>query len=74
MRPAAKDEDGAEPGETISEFRQRLNLFVKHHLKDAPASTRNDYKDGPVYQARKDIIQSFLKAAVGSKKCAHCDG
>ncbi|KAF8713719.1 DNA-directed RNA polymerase subunit beta', partial [Rhizoctonia solani] len=74
MRPGTKSEEGAEPGETISEFRRRLGLFVKHHLKDAPASTRNDYKDGPVYQARKDVIQSFLKAAVGCKKCAHCDG
>ncbi|CAE6465127.1 unnamed protein product, partial [Rhizoctonia solani] len=74
MRAGAKNETGEEPGETISQFRKRLNLFVKLHLEDAPASTRNDYKDGPVYQARKDAIQSFLKAAVGSKKCAHCDG
>ncbi|CAE6409455.1 unnamed protein product [Rhizoctonia solani] len=74
IRPGTKDEDGGEPGETISEFRQRLNLFVKHHLKEVPASTRNDYKDGPVYQARKDVIQSFLKGVVGCKKCIHCDG
>ncbi|CAE6502913.1 unnamed protein product [Rhizoctonia solani] len=74
MRPGTKIEEGGEPGETISEFKQRLGLFVRHHLKDAPASTRNDYKDGPVYQARKDVIQAFLKAAVGCKKCAHCDG
>ncbi|KAG8759359.1 hypothetical protein FRC11_002067, partial [Ceratobasidium sp. 423] len=74
MRPGTKVEDGDEPGETISEFKQRLALFVKHQLKDAPASTRNDYKDGPVYQARKDVIQSFLKAAVNYKKCVHCDG
>ncbi|KEP54180.1 DNA-directed RNA polymerase [Rhizoctonia solani 123E] len=74
IRPGTKNEDSGEPGETISEFRQRLNLFVKHHLKGAPTSTRNDYKDGPVYQARKDIIQSFLKAVVGCRKCAHCDG
>ncbi|KAH7338691.1 hypothetical protein B0J17DRAFT_658102 [Rhizoctonia solani] len=74
VRPGAKDEEDGEPGETISQFKQRLDLFVKHHIKDAPASTLNDYKDGPVYQARKDVIQAFLKAAVGCKKCAHCDG
>ncbi|KAJ1302518.1 hypothetical protein OPQ81_002836 [Rhizoctonia solani] len=73
IRPGTKDEAGGEPGETISEFKQRLALFVKHHLKDAPAATRNDYKDGPVYQARKDVIQAFLRSAVGCKKCAHCD-
>jgi hypothetical protein len=73
MRPGSKGEDG-EAAETIDEFRQRLELFVKNCLKDAPASSRNDYKDDPVYQARKDAIQSFLKAVVGCKKCAHCDG
>ncbi|KAB5591960.1 DNA-directed RNA polymerase [Ceratobasidium theobromae] len=73
LRPGTKDEY-SEPGETLVEFRRRVELFVHHNLKDVPASTRNDYKDGPVYQARKEVIQSFMKAALACKKCAHCDG
>ncbi|KAG8708120.1 hypothetical protein FRC09_001428 [Ceratobasidium sp. 395] len=74
MRPGSKSEADGEEGETIEQFKERVNMFVRFHLEDAPAATRDDYKDSPVYQARKDAIQSFLKAAVACKKCANCDG
>ncbi|KAG8743030.1 hypothetical protein FRC10_000481 [Ceratobasidium sp. 414] len=74
MQPGAKSESGGVEAETIEEFKQRVKMFVQFHLENVPTATRDDYKDGPVYQARKDVIQNFLKAAVGCKKCANCDG
>lgn len=75
VRPeSGKSESGdAMLGETIAEFKARVRLFVQLSLKNAPVASRDDYKDGPVYQARKDVIQAFLKAAVACKKCNRCD-
>lgn len=75
IRPeSGKSESGdGMSGETIVEFKARVRLFVQLHLKNAPGATRDDYKDGPVYQARKDAIQAFLKATVACKKCNRCD-
>lgn len=71
MRPdGGKSEMGAE---SIEDFKARVRLFVQLHLKNVPAATRDEYKDGPVYQARKEVIQAFLRAAVGCKKCNRCD-
>ncbi|KAG9095159.1 hypothetical protein FRC07_011139, partial [Ceratobasidium sp. 392] len=74
MRPGTKSESDGVEGETIEEFKARVKMFVQFHLENAPAASRDDYKDGPVYQTRKDVIQGFLKAAVACKKCASCDG
>ncbi|QRW08992.1 DNA-directed RNA polymerase III subunit C5 [Ceratobasidium sp. AG-Ba] len=74
MRPGVKSDPDGPEGETIDEFKERVKMFVQFHLENAPSTTTDNYKDGPVYQARKDVIQSFLKAAVACKKCNNCDG
>lgn len=70
-----KDEEGSEEeeAETAHDFEKRVNAFVNANLKRAPTSKRDNYKDGLVYQARKDIISEFLKAIVARKKCLNCD-
>ena len=61
-----------EEDESVEEFEQRLNLYVAAVLRQASSSKRDDYKDGLVYQHRKNTISQFLKAAVNFKKCANC--
>ncbi|KAJ7498705.1 hypothetical protein FB451DRAFT_1202781 [Mycena latifolia] len=53
--------------ETLEQFAMRVNLYVAVHLGRAPASSRDHYKDGMVYKARKDLINEFLKASFTSK-------
>ncbi|PFH51377.1 hypothetical protein AMATHDRAFT_74938 [Amanita thiersii Skay4041] len=60
------------PEETSEEFRRRINLYVAVHLARTPMSKRDHYKDTLVYQARKDIINEFLKAAI-INKCQNLD-
>ncbi|KDR83917.1 hypothetical protein GALMADRAFT_236414 [Galerina marginata CBS 339.88] len=60
------------PDETPHEFIARINLYVAIHLARAPKSTRDSYKDGPIYQARKDLINDFLKSCL-LKKCQNND-
>lgn len=68
-RPNRKGSDEDESmDESSEEFQQRVDLFVKIHLCRASGSKRDQYKDGLVYQARKELITEFLKAA-GLKKC-----
>jgi hypothetical protein len=56
------------PDETNSEFEARINLYVNIHLNRASSSKRDGYKDGLVYQTRKDLITDFLKSTI-LKKC-----
>ncbi|KAI3612276.1 dna-directed rna polymerase i subunit rpa1 [Moniliophthora roreri] len=64
----AKDKDA--PDETPYEFIARVNLYVQFHLTRASGSKRDTYKDALVYQARKDLINEFLKATVLTR-CQH---
>ncbi len=64
---SADDEDD-EPAETYEAFEQRLNLYVAAHMATASGSKRDAYKDGLVYQARKDVINDFFKTSM-LKKC-----
>jgi hypothetical protein len=58
--------------ETPEEFQLRVDLFVKVHLGRASGSKRDHYKDGLVYQTRKELITEFLKATI-LRKC-HNEG
>ncbi|PPR04051.1 hypothetical protein CVT24_010626 [Panaeolus cyanescens] len=69
---AAEDETPDTPDETPTEFIARINLYVAIHLARAPKSTRDSYKDTSVYQARKDLINEFLKLCM-SRKCQNAD-
>ncbi|KAL1944308.1 hypothetical protein VTO73DRAFT_3493 [Trametes versicolor] len=64
----AEDEDDDEPAESYEAFEQRVNLYVAAHLATASSSKRDSYKDGLVYQARKDVISDFIKTSM-TKKC-----
>ena len=64
-------DDGA-PGESFEQFQARINLFVQIHLMRTPNSKRDHYKDGLVYQARKELINSFLKTTL-TKQCQNND-
>lgn len=66
------DKDPDIPDEAPHEFIARLNLYVAIHLSRSPTSTRDSYKDGLIYQTRKDLINEFLKACI-SKKCQNED-
>ena len=70
------DEDNEDDGENVhsesdEDFMKRVKLFVAVHLHRAISSKRDDYKDNLVYQARKDVIQQFLRRAI-SKSCQNC--
>lgn len=64
------EEDDDETDESSESFEQRINLYVYIHLSRASSSKRDHYKDGLVYQARKDLINEFRKV-VQVKKCQH---
>lgn len=64
----AEDEDEDEPAESYEAFEQRVNLYVAAHLATASSSKRDSYKDGLVYQARKEAINDFIKTSM-TKKC-----
>jgi hypothetical protein len=71
------DEDDADempdvPDETPEQFIMRVNLYVAVHLSRASSSKRDDYKDGLVYQTRKDLINEFLKTTL-LNKCQNAD-
>jgi hypothetical protein len=66
----ATDDDEDSRDETISELESRINLFVMVHLSKASGSKRDHYKDSLVYQARKDLIQEFLRTTM-TKKCSN---
>jgi hypothetical protein len=59
--------------ETEQQFMRRINLYVAVHLARAgPTGKRDDYKDALVYQARKEALHEFLKAAM-LKSCQNND-
>ncbi|KZT72559.1 beta and beta-prime subunits of DNA dependent RNA-polymerase [Daedalea quercina L-15889] len=65
----AKDiEEEEESAESDHAFEQRINTYVAVHLATASSSKRDSYKDGLVYQARRELIDEFLKATM-LKKC-----
>ena len=68
-----KDKEEEEvPQESPQAFITRINLYVAIHLARAPNNTRDSYKDTLVYQARKDLINEFLKSCM-LKKCQNND-
>ncbi len=62
------DEEDDEPTESYEAYEQRINLYVAAHMATASSSKRDAYKDGLVYQARKDVIQDFIKTTM-TRKC-----
>lgn len=66
------DDETAFPDESQQDFIQRINIYVAIHLGQASSSTRDSYKDGLVFRARKDVINEFLKATQ-LKKCQNSD-
>ncbi|KAG6916710.1 hypothetical protein DXG01_005659 [Tephrocybe rancida] len=60
------------PDETIEQYIMRINLYVAVHLARATSSKRDHYKDGLVYQTRKDLINEFLKSTI-LNKCHNAD-
>lgn len=66
----SNDDDEDSRNETIPELEHRVNLFVMVHLSKASGSKRDHYKDTLVYQARKDLIQEFLRTTI-TKKCSN---
>lgn len=63
--------DDDTPAETVDAYEARLELYIRLTLSRASGSKRDDYKDSLVFQARKDLIMEFLKAAI-VKKCTTC--
>jgi DNA-directed RNA polymerase I subunit RPA1 len=56
---------------TVEEFEKHLEDYVQLELGRASSARRGDYKDGPVYQARKQVIDDFIKTAhSNSKRCS----
>ena len=73
VQPRAYEDDGDEDGddepeESYEAYEQRINLYVAAHMATASSSKRDAYKDGLVYQTRKDVINDFIKVTM-SKKC-----
>jgi hypothetical protein len=69
---AGPSQKKSEADETPEQFMLRINLYVAVHLNRASDSQRDNYKDALVYQARKDVINEFLKTAL-IPKCLNCD-
>jgi DNA-directed RNA polymerase I subunit RPA1 len=60
--------------ETVEGFEKRLDQHVRIHLSKSSSARRGDYKDGPVYQARKRVIEDFIKAAQSnSRRCSRSE-
>jgi hypothetical protein len=67
-----KDKEEEVSRESPQAFIARINLYVAIHLARTPNNTRDSYKDALVYQARKDLINDFLKSCL-LKKCQNSD-
>ena len=67
-----KDKEEEVSRESPQAFIAKINLYVAIHLARTPNNTRDSYKDALVYQARKDLINEFLKSCV-LKKCQNSD-
>ena len=63
------EEDAA--NETVEDSEKRIDQYVRMHLSKSSSARRGDYKDGPVYQARKKVIEEFIKTAQSnSRRCS----
>lgn len=74
-----EEEDGDEagqdvPAERAAEFIVRIEQFVATALEHSRrlGQTSDDYKDGLVYEERKRVMNEFIKAAQGWKRCSRC--
>ncbi|KAI0268325.1 beta and beta-prime subunits of DNA dependent RNA-polymerase [Gloeopeniophorella convolvens] len=67
VKTKGQDLEDESEGETVEAFEQRVTIFVQLNLLRA-SSSRDDYKHSLVFQARKDLIQEFLKASL-IKRC-----
>ena len=63
-----EDDGDEEPEESYEAYEKRINLYVAAHMATASSSKRDAYKDGLVYQARKDAIIDFIKTTM-TRKC-----
>lgn len=54
--------------ETIADFEKRINLFVLVQIRQFSNRTRDSYKDGLVFQARKAVLADFFREVM-LKKC-----
>jgi len=70
--PETEKNDEADEDETSDEFVARVNLYVSVHIARAFGSKRDHYKDGLVYQTRKELINEFLKATILTR-CQNAD-
>lgn len=60
--------------ETVEEFEERVEQYVHQYLRGSSSARRGDYKDGPVYQARKKVIEEFIKTAQSNyKRCSRSE-
>ncbi|PBK69851.1 beta and beta-prime subunits of DNA dependent RNA-polymerase [Armillaria solidipes] len=66
------EEEEAVDVEPDDEFISRVEAYVHLQLSRASSSKRDDYKDALVYQARKDLINEFLKSTI-LNKCQNKD-
>ena len=67
-----KDKGEEVSRESPQAFITRINLYVAIHIARSPNNSRDSYKDALVYQARKDLINDFLKSCL-LKKCQNND-
>lgn len=63
IKPKDKEDDSEDEAETLAAFEGRVQVFVQFNLLRATGS-RDNYKHGLVYQARRDLIQQILKASL----------
>ncbi|TDL29688.1 beta and beta-prime subunits of DNA dependent RNA-polymerase [Rickenella mellea] len=70
VKSAEGDDSEAESpeDETPAQYEARLNVFVQMVTMRAGVPNRDQYKDGQVYQARKEVIADFIRSTV-LKKC-----
>ncbi|KAK0461936.1 uncharacterized protein EV420DRAFT_137191 [Desarmillaria tabescens] len=67
-----QQEEEAVDIEPDDEFIYRVEAYVHLQLSRASSSKRDSYKDALVYQARKDLINEFLKSTI-LNKCQNKD-
>lgn len=63
------------PAESAAEFIQRMENFTNQAIAlfHREGRTRDDYKDGIVYEERKRVLHEFVKLAQGWKRCTRCN-
>lgn len=66
-----EEEDDDTTQESYQDFEKRVNIFVAEHIGRDSTTSRDHYKAGLVFQARKDVIMEFMKATM-LKKCHNC--